>query len=132
MSPRSDADGDDAADGEPRAPGPSADDAREEITEALRSLSLEGSRPVQRLRLWWLLLAGVVAGLVLVFQGEVRLGGYVLASAFGGAALLRLVLPTWMTGGLVTRSRLLDAATMLALAAATAVLTSALNLTAAG
>lgn len=117
-----------AAPMERAAPVRSPQDAREEITEALRTLSVEGTRPVQRLRVWWLVMAGVVAAVVIVMQGETRLGGYVLAATLGGAGLLRLVLPTWATGGLVVRGRLIDTATMLALGVATAVLTAALNL----
>lgn len=108
--------------------GLSADDAREEISEALRSLAVEGTRPVQRLRAWWLLFLGVALGIALVVTVDVRLGGYVMAGALAGAALLRLVLPTWVTGGLVTRGRFADTLMMLALAVGTAVLVSALNL----
>lgn len=57
----------------------------------------------------WVLVALVaLAGLGVVAGGSLRLGGYVLASAFWLAAAVRLVLPRWRAGALGIRGRALD------------------------
>jgi hypothetical protein len=81
-----------------------------------------------RLGLWWVAALAVGAGVVIIGLDRVRLGGYVLAGALGLAALLRLLLPTWLSGGLAVRSRAADVTTMTALAAALALATAVLDL----
>jgi hypothetical protein len=70
----------------------------------------------------------VVAGLVIFAWGNVRLAGYVVAAGMGVGALLRLVLPTGLSGGLAVRSRTIDVLTMAVLGIALAVVTNSLNL----
>jgi len=50
----------------------------------------------------------LLAGLVIVLSGHVRLGGIALAASLVGAGVLRLVLPQARLGGLAVRSRSAD------------------------
>lgn len=69
---------------------------------------------IGRLGLWWLLAGGVVAGVLLLIGGQIRLGGRTLGCAFLGAALVRLVTPENRGGALVVRSRTIDVWCLLA------------------
>ncbi|WP_409485048.1 DUF3017 domain-containing protein [Arsenicicoccus dermatophilus] len=80
-----------------------------------------------RLGLWWLLGLGCVAALVVLALGAPRLGGNILAASFVGAALLRLVLPTALVGGLAIRPRALDVVMYLAFALVVLVGANAVN-----
>jgi hypothetical protein len=82
-----------------------------------------------RLGWWWAIAPVLVAGLLAFAQGDVRLGGYLVAAGGGGAALLRRVVPTARSGGLAVRSRGVDAITMAVLGLALVVITSSLDLT---
>jgi hypothetical protein len=64
----------------------------------------------RRLRQWPFLgvLAGVVAGLLIVAADRFRLGSALVAMSLVGGAVLRGVLPTPEAGLLVVRSRALD------------------------
>jgi Protein of unknown function (DUF3017) len=70
------------------------------------------------LGLWWIVLAGVAAALVLIALDHVVAGGVVMALTFGVGALLRALIPSRKVGGLVVRSRLFDTVTLLALGTA--------------
>jgi hypothetical protein len=63
----------------------------------------------------WLVAAGLIAGVVLIGLGNVRIGGFVFAGTLVAAALLRLMLPRARAGGLVVRSRPADVAFLLAM-----------------
>ncbi|QGN56579.1 DUF3017 domain-containing protein [Nostocoides sp. HKS02] len=82
-----------------------------------------------RLGWWWAIAPVLVSGLLAFAQGDVRLGGYLVAAGVWFAALLRLVLPTSRSGGLAVRSRGVDAVTMAVLGLALVVITSSLDLT---
>ncbi|EWT06962.1 hypothetical protein N864_07050 [Intrasporangium chromatireducens Q5-1] len=69
----------------------------------------------RRLGPWWLVGATVVVGLVLFGLKEVRLGGEVIAGAFGAAALIRAVTSRHGAGGLAVRNKPLDVIMLLAL-----------------
>ncbi|HET7476264.1 MAG TPA: DUF3017 domain-containing protein [Dermatophilaceae bacterium] len=83
-----------------------------------------------RLGVWWLVAVGLVAGIALVLSGaeRLRLGGYVIAASMGAAGMLRLLLPSRLTGGLRVRSRATDTAMLLLLAVGVAVLTTVVEL----
>jgi hypothetical protein len=81
-----------------------------------------------RLGLWWLVAPVLVLGLVGFALDRIQLAGYLVASGLALGAVLRLVMPTGRSGGLVVRSRWVDVATMGLLAAALAVITSVLDL----
>jgi hypothetical protein len=81
-----------------------------------------------RLRAWWAMAPVIAAGVVIVGMGHVRLAGYVVAAGMGFGALLRLVLPRSLSGGLAVRSRVIDVLTMTILGVALAVATFALDL----
>ena len=82
-----------------------------------------------RLGWWWAIAPVLAAGLGVFALGDVRLGGYLVAVGVWLAALLRLVLPTSRSGGLVVRSRGVDVVTMAVLGLALVVITSSLDLT---
>lgn len=82
-----------------------------------------GSQP---LGLWWVLPLGLTLAIVVLFTGELRASGYVIAGTLALAGLLRLVLPRGAVGGLLVRSRAWDVFTLLALATGVAVLTATL------
>jgi hypothetical protein len=71
-----------------------------------------------RLGVWWVVALGLGAGLLLVFAGHVRSGGYVAAAALVVGALLRLVLPQAQAGGLAVRRRVTDVIILLGLGSA--------------
>jgi hypothetical protein len=77
---------------------------------------------------WWVATPVLVLGLVAFALDEVRLAGYLMAAGVGVAALVRLVLPTALSGGLAVRSKLVDVLTMTAFAVAIAVVTRLLDL----
>ena len=56
---------------------------------------------------WWVATPVLVLGLVAFALDEVRLAGYLMAAGVGVAALVRLVLPTALSGGLAVRFRAL-------------------------
>lgn len=69
-----------------------------------------------------LILAGLVAGIGLVLDRDIRTGLYVCAGSLVAAALLRLALRPRAAGNLVVRSRHVDVAVLLGAAVAVAVL----------
>ncbi|GAB3047673.1 DUF3017 domain-containing protein [Sediminivirga luteola] len=71
-----------------------------------------------------MILAGIVAAAVLVVLSGFRAGGYVLAGVLAVLGLLRLLPGSWGEMFAVRRTRLLDVATMLLLAAGIGVLAS--------
>jgi hypothetical protein len=77
---------------------------------------------------WWVATPVLLLGLVAFALDEVRLGGYLMAAGVGVAALVRLVLPTALSGGLAVRSKAVDVLTMTAFAVAIAVVTRLLDL----
>jgi hypothetical protein len=81
-----------------------------------------------RLGWWWVATPVLVLGVVAFAVGQVRLAGFVIAGALGLAALIRAVLPTERSGGLVVRSRAVDVLTMALLGLALAVITASLDL----
>lgn len=70
----------------------------------------------RRLGLWWLIAAAVLAGLVLFWVGDVRLGGQVMAAGFGAAALIRAVTTRFNAGGIAVRNKAVDVLILVALA----------------
>ena len=80
------------------------------------------------LGIWWVLAAGLVVGLILVWDDHLRRGGYAMAASLVLAAVLRLVLPKAAAGSLVVRSRVADVVVMLALAAVLASVVSVLDM----
>jgi hypothetical protein len=81
-----------------------------------------------RLGWWWVATPVLVLGVVAFGFGQVRLAGFVIAAGLGLAALIRAVLPTDRSGGLVVRSRVVDVLTMGLLGLALAVITASLDL----
>ena len=81
-----------------------------------------------RLGWWWVAAPVLFVGVVAFQLGHVRLAGYTLAAGLGLAAVLRLVLPTGVSGGLVVRSRLVDVFTMGMFGLVLAVITYSLDL----
>jgi len=82
-----------------------------------RSAPPEGGRAGSRLTAhlpYWIVLAGVVAGLITVRGGNqaVKGGTLVIAGALLAGALARLVLPEEQVGMLRSRRRLLDVAAL--------------------
>lgn len=77
-------------------------------------------RPIGRLGAWWVVAIAAASGVALVCLSFVRLGGYLLAASLVLAAMLRMTLPPARGGGLEVRSRTLDVAILLALAAGAA------------
>ena len=77
----------------------------------------------------WLVVVALIAGLAVIGLGQVRWGGFLLAGAMFGAALIRLALPSSRAGGLVVRSRLADVLFLLGVAAMLFVIVIALDLT---
>lgn len=82
----------------------------------------------QPLGLWWVLPLGLVAAGWLLMEGRVRASGYTTSGALALAALLRLVLPRGLVGGLMVRSRTWDVLVLLSLAVGIAVITASLAL----
>ncbi|MEO5981776.1 MAG: DUF3017 domain-containing protein [Pedococcus sp.] len=83
---------------------------------------------VPRLGWWWVATPILVLGLAAFAVGQVRLAGFVIAGGLGIAALIRAVLPTERSGGLVVRSRVVDVLTMGLFGLALAVITASLDL----
>ena len=77
----------------------------------------------------WLVAVVLIAGLAVIGLGQVRWGGFIIAGAMFGAALIRLALPSSRAGGLVVRSRLADVLFLLGMAAMLFVVVIALDLT---
>lgn len=77
----------------------------------------------------WLVAVALIAGLAVIGLGQVRWGGFIIAGAMFGAALIRLALPASRAGGLVVRSRLADVLFLLGMAAMLFVVVIALDLT---
>lgn len=73
-------------------------------------------------------LLGMVVIVVIGALGAVPLAGTLLAGLLATLAVLRLVMPTSAVGALAVRSRGIDAAVMLILAAGLAVLSASPNL----
>lgn len=82
-----------------------------------------GSQP---LGLWWVLPIGLTVAVIVHFSGGLRASGYVISGTLAIAALLRLLLPRGVVGGLLVRSRAWDVLTLLAMAAGVAVLSATL------
>ena len=76
----------------------------------------------------WLVAAALTTGLTVIVLGQVRWGGFIIAGAMFGAALIRLALPSSRAGGLVVRSRLADVLFLLGTAVALFVIVIALDL----
>ncbi|MEP7191944.1 MAG: DUF3017 domain-containing protein [Actinomycetota bacterium] len=76
----------------------------------------------------WLIVVALFAGLGMIGLGYVRLGGFTIAGAVFGAALIRLALPSSRAGGLVVRSRPGDVLFLLGMAAALFVIVITLDL----
>lgn len=69
--------------------------------------------------IWWIPLAVLIAGLLIVVIGDRALvGGMIMGAAFLLGALLRAVLPEDRAGGLAVRSRTWDILALLGLAIA--------------
>ena len=83
---------------------------------------------IPRLGWWWVATPVLALGIVAFGFGQVRLAGFFIALGLGIAALIRAVLPTERSGGLVVRSRVVDVATMALLGMALAVITASLDL----
>ncbi len=83
---------------------------------------------IPRLGWWWVATPVLALGIVAFGFGHVRLAGFVLAGGLGIAAVIRAVLPTERSGGLVVRSRVVDVLTMGLLGLALAVITASLDL----
>jgi hypothetical protein len=81
-----------------------------------------------RLGLWWVVAAGLVVGLVVIVSNHVLRGGAIMTFTLAGAGVLRLVLPARRVGALAVRSRTYDVIVFFSLAAALAVILSALDL----
>jgi len=81
-----------------------------------------------RLGWWWVAAPVLLVGVVAFQLGHVRFAGFTLAAGLGFAALLRLVLPNALSGGLVVRSRLVDVFTMGMFGLVLAVITYSLDL----
>ncbi len=81
--------------------------------------------------LWWVMIAGCVAGLLTVLYGPFRTGGYIIAGSMAFAALVRAVLPSGLTKGIAIRSRPMDVLFYLAGAATIAVIFTEVRLGAA-
>ena len=77
----------------------------------------------------WLVAAVLILGLVVIGFGAVRWGGFIVAGATAGAALIRLALPSSRAGGLVVRSRVADVLFLLGMAVGLFVIVIALDLT---
>ena len=82
-----------------------------------------------RLGVWWLVAAGLGVGMIVMWAGHVRGGGFVFAATLLVAGLLRLVLPASRAGGLAVRSRVVDAATLIGLGLALSAIVATLDLT---
>ena len=78
---------------------------------------------------WLVLPVGIGAALLAVFAGQLRLGGYLLASTFALTALVRLMLPPDTVGAVAVRSRATDVLGLSVAAVGVAVLTTTLKLT---
>jgi len=76
----------------------------------------------------WLIAVALISGLAVIGAGYVRLGGFIVAGAVFGAALIRLALPSSRAGGLVVRSRSLDVLFLLGMAVALFVIVITLDL----
>ncbi len=83
---------------------------------------------VGRLGLWWLVAAGFAGGVVWAATDHMLRATVTMAGACGLGALLRLVLPPRLAGGLVTRNRTLDVLLLLVLGGALAAAGFALDL----
>ncbi len=79
---------------------------------------------MQPLGAWWVLPLGLLVSMGFLISGGLRSFGYAMAITITLAALIRLVTPAARAGGLIVRSRLWDVLLMVALAAATAVLSA--------
>lgn len=66
---------------------------------------------------WWVIAAGIVVGLLFVLTDHVLRATAVFGATLVLAAVLRVVLSPGQAGGLVVRSRVLDAVTLVVLAA---------------
>ncbi|GAA4725921.1 hypothetical protein GCM10025782_25170 [Pedococcus ginsenosidimutans] len=82
-----------------------------------------------RLGWWWVAAPVLFVGVVAFWLGHVRFAGFTMAAGLGLAAVLRLVLPNALSGGLVVRSRLVDVFTMGMFGLVLAVITYSLDLT---
>lgn len=86
-------------------------------------------RGLRRLGPWWGTAAIGTSGLLLISQGLIRPGGYLLAASFGVAALLRVMLAPGRAGGLGVRRPSIDVFCWLGLALALVVAFSLVRLT---
>jgi hypothetical protein len=82
-----------------------------------------------RLGWWWVATPVIALSLVAFALDEVRLAGYLMAAGLGLAAVIRLLLPTRLSGGLAVRSKLTDVTVMAALGAGLFLVTKVLDLT---
>lgn len=76
----------------------------------------------------WLVAAALISGLAVIGLGHVRWGGFVVAGTLVAAALLRLMLPRALAGGLVVRSRPADVVFLLGMGLALFVIVMVLDL----
>jgi hypothetical protein len=74
--------------------------------------------PLRRLGLWWVLGGFALAGMgLIVLDGRLRIGGFVIGVGLLVAAVLRLVVPEPHGGGIEVRSRVRDVLTLVLAAA---------------
>lgn len=71
---------------------------------------------VPPLAAWWVIAAGIVVGLLFVLTDHVLRATAVIGATLVLAAVLRLALSPERAGGLIVRSRVLDALTLVVLA----------------
>lgn len=94
------------------------------------TLAQERPPPVGRLRLWWVVAAGVVAALVLAATDHMLRATVVLSGSLLVGALVRALATAHWTGGLQVRRRHTDVIILLVLAVAVAISGFTLDLTA--
>lgn len=92
-----------------------------------RGEARSAARRSQPLGAWWLGIVGLTLSLVLLLGDGLRAYGIVLGATLGVLGLLRAALPSRLVGGLAVRGRWVDAATLLLLGAALAVLATNLR-----
>ena len=82
-----------------------------------------GSQPLGP---WWVLPVGLTVAMWVLFAGSVRAACYIIAGTLVLGALLRLVLPRAVVGGLLVRSRAWDVLILLVMAVSVTVLSATL------
>lgn len=90
--------------------------SQEEVASEDLSEQARPALDVPPLAAWWVIAAGIVVGLLFVLSDHVLRATAVIGATLVLAALLRIVLAPDRAGGLVVRSRALDALTLVVLA----------------